>query len=698
MNSPVSNQKVKSDHLKKDAYLYIRQSTLRQVFENTESTLRQYDLRDRAVALGWPVERVIVIDSDLGRSGASSSGREGFQRLVGDVGMGRAGIVLGLEVSRLARNCSDWHRLIEICAITNTLILDEDGIYDPSDFNDRLLLGLKGTMSEAELHMLRARLHGGILNRARRGELRTPLPIGFVYDDYGKVGIDPDLQVQKSIHHLFQTFKRIGSATGVVKVFRNENLLFPSRPRVGPHKGELFWSSLKHWRVLQVLHNPRYAGAFFFGKSRTRKALNGKTIHKKLPREEWTTLVPDAHPGYITWKQYERNQKRLRENAQFYGADRRASPPREGPALLQGLVICGVCGKRMTIRYQTRSGNKYPIYVCQREGIETACRICQSIPGAGIDKAVGDLLVESITPVNLEVALRVQKELQTQIEESSRLRHLRVERAQYEVNLAKRRYMQVDPDNRLVADALEAEWNNKLRALSDAQEEYQRGLGSDQEVLNEAQHAKILQLATDFPRLWRDPRTPQRERKRMVRLMVEDATIHREQEIQVNLRFKGGAVTQLSIPLQQPAWRIRQTSPEVIKEIDHLLDEYVEREIAQILNKRGFLSGEGKPFSLARVRALRRDYNIKSRYQRLRETGLLTIKEMTKLLKVSSPTVRIWHRNGLLQGVVYNNKNEYLYKHPGDDPPVKKTGRKLSKRRIFSEVPSDRVNEVQYEV
>ena len=354
------HQKVTASHLQRDAYLYVRQSTVRQVFENTESTRRQYALRERAVALGWPIERVVVIDSDLGKSGASGTDREGFQELVGEVGMGRVGIVLGLEVSRLARNSTDWHRLLEICALTDTLILDEDGIYSPSDFNDRLLLGLKGTMSEAELHVLRARLRGGILNQARRGALRMPLPVGLVYDPLGRVVLDPDSQVRQSFGHLFETFERTGSASAAVKHFREQGLRFPRRPRSGVHKGELLWEALLHWRVLHVLHNPRYAGAFVFGRTRTRKRPDGTVEIKKLPREEWTVLLPDAHPGYISWEQFEANQKRLRGNAQAHGSDRRKSPPREGPALLQGLVVCGVCGRRMTVRYHTRKGRQYP--------------------------------------------------------------------------------------------------------------------------------------------------------------------------------------------------------------------------------------------------------------------------------------------------------------------------------------------------
>ena len=289
-----SGQKVEARHLKRKAYLYVRQSTLRQVMENTESTQRQYDLRRRAIALGWPSEHVIVIDHDLGQSGASATDRKGFQNLVTEVGLGRAGIVMGLEVSRLARNSTDWHRLLEICALTDTLILDEDGIYDPSHFNDRLLLGLKGTMSEAELHVLKARLVGGMLNKARRGELQSPLPVGFVYDPEGRVRLDPDEQVQQTIRLLFQTFLRTGSAFATVREFRREGVRFPCRLRHGPHKGEILWGDLRHSRTLEILHNPRYAGAFCWGRTRQRRRGDGQKVYHLLPREECVDGLSDT--------------------------------------------------------------------------------------------------------------------------------------------------------------------------------------------------------------------------------------------------------------------------------------------------------------------------------------------------------------------------------------------------------------------
>ena len=544
-----THQKVNAGHLKRNAYLYIRQSTLRQVFENTESTKRQYDLRQHAVALGWPVEQIVVIDSDLGQSGASAVDREGFQRLVAEVDLGKAGIVLGLEVSRLARNSTDWHRLLEICALTDTLILDEDGIYDPAHFNDRLLLGLKGTMSEAELHVIKARLQGGLLNKARRGELQSPLPVGFVYNPVNQPVLDPDKQVQQSLRFFFDTFHRAGSAMATIKAFHQQGLLFPRRLRKGPHKGDLLWAELTHSRTLQVLHNPRYAGAFVYGRTRTRKKADGGDTFQKRPRDQWI-LLQGVHPDYISWEQYEENQRRLLENSKAHGADRRMSPPREGPALLQGLVLCGICGGRMTVRYHNRCTHPVPDYVCQKDGIEHGKPLCQSINGEQIDKAISELLIQTMTPMALDVALAVQQEIQTRLDDVDRLRRKQVERARYESDLAQRRYLHVDPANRLVADALEAEWNSKLRALNDAQQEYERLCQTDHQTMDGAQRARIAALARDFPRLWQDPKTPDRERKRMVRLLLEDVTLLKREQILVHVRFKGGMIKSLSLPLQ----------------------------------------------------------------------------------------------------------------------------------------------------
>jgi len=348
--------KVTASHLKRDAYLYVRQSTPRQVIEHAESTQRQYALRDRAIAAGWPAERVRIIDCDLGKSGSSAATRDGFQELVSEVALGKAGIVMGLEVSRLARNSADWHRLIELCALTATLILDEDGIYDPAGFNDRLLLGLKGTMSEAELHILKARMRGGQLNKARRGELEMGPPVGLIYRPDGTIDLDPDAQVQGALRLVFETFERTGSAMRTVRLFHEQGILFPRRLRTGVSKGELRWALPQHARILQVLHNPRYAGAFVYGRTRTRRLPDGGTSVIRIPKSEWQFVMPGMHPGYIDWDCFEANQRRLADNARAYGGERRSGPPREGPALLQGRVLCGLCGARMGVHYSQEHG------------------------------------------------------------------------------------------------------------------------------------------------------------------------------------------------------------------------------------------------------------------------------------------------------------------------------------------------------
>jgi DNA invertase Pin-like site-specific DNA recombinase len=659
------HQKIGAGHLGRLAYLYVRQSTLRQVLENTESTKRQYALRERAVALGWPVDRVVVVDRDQGQSGADGD-RAGFQALVAAVGMGEVGVVLGLEVSRLARSSADWHRLLEICALTDTLILDEDGLYDPAHFNDRLLLGLKGTMSEAELHVLRARLVGGQRAKASRGELPVRPPVGLVLDPVGRVVLDPDQQVQAAVRAFFATFRRTGAATATVRGFREQGLLFPRRLTTGPHAGEVAWGTLVHSRALRTLKNPRYAGAFAYGRSRSRRTAAGRTWRQPLPRDQWHTLLLDAHPGYITWAEYEENLRRLRENAQANGADRRRSPPREGPALLQGLVVCGRCGERMSVRYYASHGRALPEYVCQRRSVEHAEPLCQRVLGADLDRAVGDLLVATVSPLALEVSLAVQDELAARAEEADRLRRQQVERARYEAELAQRRYLRVDPDNRLVADSLEADWNAKLRALADAQDDYDRQRHAAGCLVDEREREQVLALATDFPRLWRDASTPHRERKRMVRLLLEDVTLLKTDALVAHVRFRGGASRSLALPLPRSAWQLRRTDPAVVAEIDRLLDDHTDGEIAALLNARGLQPGVADRFSLFIIWKLRRAYHLEGHATRLRRRGLLTVQEMAAALGVHPSTVKARRARGQLASEVCNDKGERLYAPPGE--------------------------------
>jgi hypothetical protein len=580
----------------------------------------------------------------------------------------------------LARNNADWQRLLEICALTETLILDEDGLYDPCAFNDRLLLGLKGQMSEAELHFLRARLRGGILARARKGELALQLPVGLVYDPARHVALDPDAQVQGAIRHLFATFARTGSARSTVTAFAKEGLQFPRRLHRGPHRGELTWGRLEHSQVLKVLHNPRYAGAFCYGRTRWRHRAEGGTRTELLPRDKWTALLPGAHAGYISFEEWEANQERLAANAAAHGLERRASPPREGPALLQGTVVCGRCGRRMTVRYHSRAGAQWPEYICQATAVERGERLCQSIPGAAVDSAIGELLVESVSPLTLDVALAVADELDARAGEADTLRHQAVERSRQHAEAARRRYLAVDPANRLVADTLEADWNTALRDLAAAQDDYERQPSASAR-LDDAKRAAIMALASDFPALWRDPATPQRERKRMARLLVEDVTLVRGATVAVHVRFRGGKIHSLELPLPLNAFEARRTPAAAVARVDELLNAHTEKEIARILNDERIPTGDGVPFDAIAVKRVRRAYGLRPRYDRLREAGLLTVTEVAGQLGITPVTARQWLGAGLLDGAVCNDKNEHLYYPPGPKPPQKRRGVKLADRR-----------------
>lgn len=675
-----STGKVSADHLRRGAYLYVRQSSLKQVVNNTESTQRQYALRGRAVALGWEEDQITVIDSDQGRSGASINGRDGFQHLVAEVSMGRAGIVLGLEVSRLARNNTDWHRLLEICALTGTLILDEDGLYDPLTFNDRLVLGMKGTMSEAELHLLKARLRGGQLAKARRGELKQGLPIGYVHDYADRIVKDPDAAVREVIERVLSLFAATGSARQVVRAFAADQLTFPSRIRTGPCKGELVWGPLKHWQVLNVLHNPLYAGAFCYGRRKVRHDVHGKVRIQLLPREQWDTLIPDHHAGYLTFEQWENNLAQLQTQAAARGDDRRAGPPREGTALLQGLAICGRCGRRMTIAYHLRQDHEVSDYRCMTHAIQDGGQVCQRIPGPSIEAAVAELLLQMLTPLAVETALTVSDEITARTAEADRMRTTHLQRAQYRADLAKRRYLAVDPDNRLVADSLEADWNAALREVSAARTDVERArtLAAPRQ---QATREQLARLAGDVRSLWNDPATPMRERKRITRLLIADVTLIKDDDITVHVRLSAYQTHTLHLPLPLGGGKLWQTPRPVVDAIDELLEHHTDAEIADILNQRGLTSGKGCSFHRLLVRDIRENYQLRNRHDRLRDRGLLTAPELAVLLDVSVPTVWKWHRAGLIEGEKYNDKNACLYPPPGPNPPRVQQGIRLDRRR-----------------
>jgi DNA invertase Pin-like site-specific DNA recombinase len=673
--STQTHPKVLAEHLRREAFIYVRQSTQRQVLENTESTQRQYALRDRAVALGWPNAHIHIIDEDLGISGKHAENRDGFQHLVSEVALSHAGIVLGLEVSRLARNNADWQRLLELCALSGSLIADEDGVYDPAHFNDRLLLGLKGTISEAELHVLKARLLGGLLNKARRGELAVPLPIGFVYDDAGAVTLDPDRQIQNAIRMLFDTFRQTSSASATIRRFQREGLSFPHRMRGSSISGEIRWLPLEHSRVLHILHNPRYTGAFVFGRTRKGRTADLKsTTQIRVARQDWMVLIRDAHAGYLTWDEFEHNQATLKQNLAAYGSGR-GSVPREGSALLQGHVICGRCGGRMRTRYQQDprlKGRLVPYYVCTEEAVRRAGKACQSVRGRDIDAAVSEVLLRTVAPAAIEVALAVQDEIGGRIEQADRLRQQQLERARYEAELKRRRFLKCDPNHRLVADALEADWNEQLRRLETLQQEQERQRQADQGLLSDMARARILALAKDFPRVWNDPRTEQRERKRMLALLVDDVTLLKGDEIAIHVRFRGGQSTSLTVEAPKTLPKMRKFKPAIIAQLDQLLETCTDQEAADRLNALGHRNWEKQPFTAEKVINIRFNYKLKSHYQRLRDRGLLRPNELAQRFGVSIWTVHEWGREGLLPRRRYQN-GRYLYE-PVKPGTITRTG------------------------
>jgi DNA invertase Pin-like site-specific DNA recombinase len=673
-------QKVTAAHLERDAFLYVRQSTPRQVFENTESTKRQYALRDRAASLGWPIERIHVIDNDLGLSGASAQARDGFQYLMSELANGHAGIVLGLEVSRLARNNADWHRLLEVAALTATLICDEDGVYDPAHFNDRLLLGLKGTMSEAELHVLKARLQGGIRNKARRGELEMPLPIGLVYHPDGSVVLDPDEQIRAAVQLLFATFRQCASASATVKRFRREGWLFPCRIRRGIGKGDLHWVALEHWRIVDILHNPRYAGAFAYGRTRQVYRVGRKHHAVQVKREDWQVLIRDAHPGYIDWDEFERNQITLKQNVAAFTSSIRGSVPREGVGLLQGRVVCGICGARMRVRYEQFRSKLEPYYICTEEAVRRAGKVCQWVRGRAIDEAISGLLLESVAPAAIEVALAVEDEIGGRIEQASAQRAKQLVRARYDAELARRRYLSVDPANRLVADALEADWNERLRELDALTQEHDRQQQADQRLLGDDACARIRALAENFPQVWNDERIAPIERKRVVALLIEDVTLVKADRITINVRFRGGRTTSLQIDKPKPIALIRKTLPEVVKKVDALLETCTDRQVAASLNELGYKNWKGQSFTHKKVIVIRNAYHLKSRFERLRARGMLTANEFAQQLGVCAASIYHWGRDGILHEHRYGNGHRCLYEPLGEVILVKGTGGRYSSK------------------
>jgi DNA invertase Pin-like site-specific DNA recombinase len=655
--------KVRPDHLDRVAQVYVRQSTMIQVRENTASTARQYDLAGRARDLGWPPERIQVIDQDQGHSGASTVGRDGFQHLVAQVGLGRTGAVLSLEASRLARSCSDWYRLIEICALTNTLVIDEDGVYDPTQYSDRLLLGFLGTMSEAELHLLRSRLLGGKLKKASSGQLRFRPPTGLVYDLEGRIVFDPDEQIQQAIRLILDLFERSASALAVVKHFAVHHLQCPTRLWGGGHHDQVIWRPLRHGRVLDILHNPEYAGAYVYGRTKTRHLclpgeeprVKGRT--RQVRPEDWPFLIPGHHPGYITWNRFQQNQQRLDDNRTSPDEDRRGAL-REGLALLQGIVRCGRCGRRMSVRY-LKNGS-IPSYECNSVHAQYAGKTCQSMRGDEVDAAVARALLEAMRPAQLEVSMAAFDQIAAQARQLDRQWQLTLERARYEAELARRRFVAVEPENRSVARTLEREWNERLVEIERMERDATLRPPLASRLVHPEEQRRVLALAQDLSKVWHAPTTPQTARKQLLGYLIKDVTLCRgDTTIQAAIRWQTEACTVLEVPRPKRSYEVRRTDPLVVVRVRALAPEHTDRQIAALLDQEGFRSGTGRRFTQNIVKQLRYTYSIVSGCPEgpvacaggYRADGRCSAKTAAEMLNVNVSTIADWCQSGTLDGI-----------------------------------------------
>jgi DNA invertase Pin-like site-specific DNA recombinase len=647
--------KITAGHLARQAIVYLRQSSAAQVEHNRESTDRQYALAAKARDLGWPDDRVIVIDEDLGLSASGSVTRSGFARLTAEVALARVGLVLGLEVSRLARNNADWHRLIDLAGLTDTLIGDADGIYHPALFNDRLLLGLKGTMSEAELHVLRARLNGGIRNKAARGELRRGLPVGFVWgEEDGEVRFHPDEAVVAAIRNVFARFAETGSARRVWLWFRSEGLTFPLQMH---QRAEVRWVEASYTAMHHVLTNPVYAGAYAYGKTRQETTLDASGARRKrirrLPRSEWQVLLPEHHEGFIDWHTYEANQDRMAQNTRP-GPHKAGGAVREGSALLQGLASCGHCGRRLHTHYRGRTSA--PGYHCPGKVlVEGRGVYCLNVGGIQIDEAVTRAFLAALEPAKLGATLAAAERLEADRETTLKQWRLGVERARYEASRAERRYRAVDPDNRLVAHGLEREWEESLAALEIAKAELARRERERPRILSQEERDRLLALGPDLAAVWHAATTAPRDRKELLHTLIEEVIVTVERDkaaAHLTLRWKGGAFTAIDLALPRSRPATIRTDEDTIALVRRLASHCPDAVIAGILNRQRRTTARGHRFDANRVGNLRRHWRIPCFEPSTQQTDgeLMTIKKAAIVLGVAPSTIHRLLNDGSIAG------------------------------------------------
>jgi DNA invertase Pin-like site-specific DNA recombinase len=659
----MSEPKVTASHLRRAAMVYVRQSTLAQVDRNRESTARQYDLAGRAVALGWPRSAVRVIDDDLGISAASAAGRSGFAELAAQVGLGQVGIVLSLECSRLARNNADWYRLLDLAGMTDTLIADADGVYHPALFNDRLVLGMKGTMSEAELHILRARLDGGIRNKAARGELRRGLPVGLVWGEAdGEIRWHPDAAVTGVITAIFDRFAVAGSVRSVWLWLRDQGLRFPLQPTAYLHGTEITWVEPTYHAVHNVLTHPAYAGAYVFGKTRQQRYVGEdgqmRIRRRKLPQGQWEVLIKDHHRGFLDWDTYQANQVRIGANIRPMAHQPGTGAVREGAALLQGLATCGRCGRKLAVYYDGPSKST-PGYYCTGTGQLVEGRGIRHlrVGGVAIDAAVTQAFLAALAPAALQACLAAAQQLEDGHDAALAQWRRQVETARYDATKAQRRYQAVDPENRLVARGLEQAWETALRHLADTEAELARRETARPKTLTPQEKTLILTLGADLDAVWDADTTTDRDRKQLLRTLLDEVNItvhrdHTDSHADLVVRWKGGAISELSVPVKRKPPNTLRTDEDTIDLIRRLAAHYPDPVIAHILNRQDRRTARGLSYTAGRVQSLRHHYNIPCHQHRddPAEGEPLTVTDAAKQLGLAPSTLHRWLGDGFIAG------------------------------------------------
>jgi DNA invertase Pin-like site-specific DNA recombinase len=657
--------KITSFHLSRAAVIYVRQSTLAQVERNTESTARQYDLVNRARQLGWPQEAIRVIDGDLGVSGSVTGQRDGFEGMVAEVALGQVGIILALEVSRLARDNAAWYRLLDLAGVCDTLVADADGLYHPALFNDRLILGKKGIMAESELHVLRARLEGGIKNKAARGELRRGLPVGLVWGEAGgEICFHPDEAVTGVLQAVFGQFAVAGSVRATWLWLRAQQLRWPLQQAVYLHgkPGEITWVEPTYHAVHTTLTHPAYAGAYVYGRTRDEHYLGAdgvlRTRRRKLPRDQWEVLIPDHHPGFIDWDTYLANQARIGANIRPQASQPGTGAIREGSALLQGLATCGTCGRKLAVFYRGPA-KTVPNYYCQgsAELVDGRGARHMNVGGQAIDAAIAGAFLAALQPAALHACLQAAEQLEHGHDAALAQHRRQVEQARYNASRAERRYRAVDPDNRLVARGLETEWNTALQQLADAEAELARRQTARPKTLTPAERAAILALGDDLGQVWDAPTTADKDRKQLLRTLLEEVNITARRgdpdpHARLILRWKGSAITELTVPLRRPQPKIR-TGEDTIALIRRLAVHYPDAIIAGILNRQHRITARGMSFTANRVASLRTHWHI-PRHQPggdpPAEGELLNVAQAARELNIAPSTLLRWLNDGFVAG------------------------------------------------